>query len=192
MDFGVIGGLMLAVGAVLVANAIEGGSVASLVNPSAAVLILGGTLGATAASTGLRGVLSLPRSLVSALRPLPYDNEATAEALVALAVKARREGLLALEDDARAQADPFFARGLQLVVDGADPDMLEGVLLGEAVLARRRREQDARVFETAGGYAPTMGIIGTVMGLIHVLGNLENPSELGPAIAVAFLATFYG
>ncbi|MBX6377600.1 MAG: MotA/TolQ/ExbB proton channel family protein, partial [Clostridia bacterium] len=92
----------------------------------------------------------------------------------------------------RAQADPFFARGLQLVVDGADPDMLEGVLLGEAVLARRRREQDARVFETAGGYAPTMGIIGTVMGLIHVLGNLENPSELGPAIAVAFLATFYG
>ncbi|MBX6350629.1 MAG: flagellar motor protein [Clostridia bacterium] len=192
MDVSVVLGLLLAIGAILGANAIEGGHLASLLNPSAALLVVGGTLGATFVSHNLEDILAIPQQLSRAFKRQKMDLVQASEMLVTLAQKARREGLLALESEIPKAGDPFLARGLQLVVDGADPEMVKGLLETELVLTERRGHGAAAVFETAGGYAPTMGIIGTVMGLVHVLGNLDNANDLGPAIAVAFLATFYG
>lgn len=192
MDLAVVLGLLLAIGAVLGSNAMEGGKLASLLNPSAALLVFGGTLGATAISHSLKEVLALPSLILQTLRQKRYDAEATSERIVAYAQKARREGLLSLEAELAGEPDGFLLRGLQMVVDGADPEMVRSVLETEIAVAARRARAGAAVFETAGGYAPTMGIIGTVMGLIHVLSNLSDASKLGAAIAVAFLATFYG
>ena len=192
MDIGVVGGLILAVAALLGADLIDHGSLIALLNPSAALLIIGGTFGATAVSCGLPDVLALPRLMLLAARPARIDLPAEIERMVALALKARRSGLLSLEEDIAQLPDPFVARGLQMVVDGADADTVRSVLGTEMVLQRRAHARHAQLFETAGGFAPTMGIIGTVLGLIHVLSNLSSPASLGPSIATAFLATFYG
>lgn len=192
MDLGVVGGLIIALGAILGANMLEGGTVGSLFNVSATLIILGGTVGATAVSVGLEEMRRLPLYFRWAILKQEAGEGELVETLVRLAQKARREGLLALEEDAQKLEDPFMRRGLQLVVDGADPEMVESVLVTEAELEKERVSAGATLFETAGGFAPTMGIIGTVMGLVHVLSNLEDPDELGPAIAVAFLATLWG
>lgn len=192
MEIGVVLGLVIAVGSLLVSNLIEGGSIASLINPSAMLLILGGTIGATMVSVGLKNFLSLPGLFAQAFRRQEANPAQAMETLIAFAQKARREGLLALEEDVQQLPDKFMGKGLQMVVDGADTEMVETILMTEVELTQKHILAGAGIFETAGGYAPTMGIIGTVMGLIHVLGNLENPNELGPAIAVAFLATLWG
>ena len=192
VDIGVIAGLAVAIVAVLGANAIDGGRMAALLNPSAALLIIGGTLGTTLISSRLEDVIGLPKVVMGLIRPARRDLPADVERLVELAQKARRSGLLALEEDIANLDDPFLARGLQMVVDGADADAVRGVLRTEMVLKQQTIGRQATVLETAGGFAPTMGIIGTVMGLIHVLANLANVSKLGPSIATAFLATFYG
>lgn len=185
-------GLLLAVGSILGADVLDGGNLAALLNPSAALLVIGGTIGATAVSHSMGEVAAIPRLILRALREKRADPQAMIEQVVAFAVKARREGLLSLEAELADLDQPFLRRGLQMVVDGADPDMVRGVLETDIASAERRAAGGARVFETAGGYAPTMGIIGTVVGLIHVLSNLSDAAQLGPAIAVAFLATFYG
>ncbi len=192
VDRGMVFGLLLAVAAVLGANFMDGGSIASLFNPSALVLILGGTIGATAVSSRLEDLLALPRLLGDVLRPQRADLGAMVEQMVDLSMKARRSGLLSLEEEIPRVDDPFVARGLQMIVDGAEGEALRSVLQTDMLLQRRGAERQALLFETAGGFAPTMGIIGTVMGLIHVLGNLSHASALGPSIATAFLATFYG
>ncbi len=192
MDLGVIGGLVVALGAILGANILEGGTIGSLFNVSATLIILGGTIGATAVSVGLKEMMRLPLYFRWAVLKMEGEEREVVETLVRLAQKARREGLLALEEEIQKLPDPFLRRGLQLVVDGADPEMVESVLVTEAELEKERYSAGATLFETAGGFAPTMGIIGTVMGLVHVLSSLENPDELGPAIAVAFLATLWG
>ncbi len=192
MDFGVVVGLALAVAAILGADLIDGGSLVSLLNPSAALLVIGGTIGATAISNQVTDMLALPRLVLTAFRPPKFDLPAEIERLVELALKARRNGLLSLEEDIAGIDDPLLCRGLQMVVDGADADAVRGVLQTEMVLRQRAATRQAALFESAGGFAPTMGIIGTVMGLIHVLANLQNAVKLGPAIATAFLATFYG
>lgn len=192
MELGVVVGLIVALVAILGANVMEGGSVAALIAPSAMFLILGGTVGVTIMSVGLGDFLRVPSLIGTVLRRPGGDLAATVDKLVALAQKARREGLLALQDDIRDISDEILAQGLQMVVDGTDSEMVETVLMTKAELERKRFLAGASIFETAGGYAPTMGIIGTVMGLIHVLSSLENPDELGPAIAMAFLATLWG
>jgi chemotaxis protein MotA len=192
VDLAVVIGLVLAVGAILGSNAMEGGKLVALFNPSAALLVFGGTVGATAISHSLKEILRLPALVLQSFRQPVLDPEATGERIVAYAQKARREGLLSLEAELSGERDPFLLKGLQMVVDGADPEMVRSVLETEIAVAGRRARASASVFETAGGYAPTMGIIGTVMGLIHVLSNLSDAAKLGPAIAVAFLATFYG
>lgn len=185
-------GLALAVAAILGADVIDGGSLSALLNPSAALLVIGGTIGATAISNQLTDMLALPKLILAAFRPPKTDLASEIERLVELALKARRNGLLSLEEDIAQIDDPFLSRGLQMVVDGADADTIRGVLQTEMALRQRTASRQASLFEAAGGFAPTMGIIGTVMGLIHVLANLQNASKLGPAIATAFLATFYG
>ncbi len=192
LELGVIVGLVVALVAILGSNAMEGGSVGSLISPSAVFLILGGTIGATAMSVGLGNFFRVPSLLGELLRRPGGDLPQAIDKLVGLAQKARREGLLALEEDIRTISDELLAQGLQMVVDGTDSEVVEAVLVTKAELARKRFLTGAAIFETAGGYAPTMGIIGTVMGLIHVLSNLENPNELGSAIAMAFLATLWG
>ncbi len=192
MDLGVVGGLLLAIAAILGADLMDHGSLASLLNPSAMMLIVGGTLGATAVSSRFEDMVAIPRLIGAAVHPVTADLAVEVERMVALALKARRNGLLSLEEDIGEVTDPFVARGLQMVVDGADADTVRGVLRTEMALRQQRAMREAGVFEAAGGFAPTMGIIGTVMGLIHVLSNLADPSKLGPSIATAFLATFYG
>ena len=192
MDVSVLGGLVIALGAILGANMIDGGSLAALINPSALLLIIGGTLGATAVSSRMEDLTAIPKVIMGVFRPKAPAIEAQIEQLTGLALRARRNGLLSLEEDIPNVEDPLLARGLQLVVDGADAETLRGILRTQMGLEQERRERQHVVFETAGGFAPTMGIIGTVMGLIHVLANLANASKLGPSIATAFLATFYG
>ena len=192
MDLGVVIGLVLAVAAILGANVIDGGSLTALLNPAAALLVVGGTLGATAISNRFTDMLAVPRLVLATVRPPQIDLSATVERLVALALKARRGGLLSLEEDLADIADPFLARGLQMVVDGADGNAVRDVLRTEMTLRERAASRHASLFESAGGFAPTMGIMGTVLGLIHVLANLANAAQLGPSIATAFLATFYG
>ena len=192
LDIGVVGGLLLAVGALLGADLIDGGNLAALINPSALLLILGGTIGATAVSSNLQDLLAVPKLVLGAIRPARTDLGVEIERMVALALKARRNGLLSLEEDIAELKEPFVARGLQMVVDGADADTVRGVLKTDMALRSQAVARQNQLFETAGGFAPTMGIIGTVLGLIHVLSNLSNPGALGPSIATAFLATFYG
>lgn len=192
MDPGVLLGIVVAVASLLIANSMEGGTLGSLVNESAALIIFGGTIGATMVSVGMRNFLKLPKVFVQAFKKNSVDPNETIDKIVTLAQKARREGLLSLEEEIQDSDDPFLAKGIQMVVDGADPEMVRGLLETEIDFTQRRHATGASIFETAGGYAPTMGIIGTVQGLIHVLSNMSSPEKLAESIAVAFLATFYG
>lgn len=192
MEIGVVVGLVIALGSLLAANALEGGQASSLINLPAMMIILGGTCGVTLVSVGFKNFLRVPKLFSLVLKGGSQDITGLVETMVKFAQKARREGLLALEEDIQGLPDRFMAKGLQMVVDGSDPEMVESVLMTEVELRERRQMADAGMFETAGGYAPTMGIIGTVMGLVHVLGNLDEPDKLGPAIAVAFLAALWG
>jgi len=192
VQIGVLLGLGLAVAAIIGSNLMDGGSVLALLNPSAAMLVIGGTLGATMIASRWEDLMGLPASLSTAFRSTKTDLPGDVERIVLFAQKARREGLLSLEEDLHALGNPFLQRGLQMVIDGSDADAVRSVLRTEMMLRARAGRHRATVFETAGGYAPTMGIIGTVMGLVRVLANLSNVGSLGPSIATAFLATFYG
>ncbi len=172
----------------------EGGELTGFISSSAALIVFGGTLGATLISFPLNQVMKLPTLIVRAFTgggggmPPP---EAVAM-FVSLAERARREGLLSLEEEASKINDRFVKKGMLLVVDGIDPEVVRAVLDVDMAAMAERHQKGYGMLEAMGGYAPTMGIIGTVMGLVHVLSNLQDPSQLGPAIAVAFIATFYG
>ncbi len=195
MELGTPVGLVVGFGALLVAAVLEGGEISSFLQGTAALIVFGGTFGATLVSFPLKRVALLPRLILEAF----FEKSALAgapaeivERFVQLAQVARREGLLALEEEAGKVDDPFLKKGLLLVVDGIDAEVIETVLTTDIQALRERHEAGYGILEAMGGYAPTMGIIGTVMGLIHVLSSLEDPSQLGPAIAVAFVATLYG
>lgn len=192
MDFATVGGIILAIGSLILGFTMDGGSIAALIQVNAIILILGGTLGATMTSVGMREFLSIGRYFQKALFTKRHDPLATIDQLVELATVARREGILALEERVEAFEEPFLKNGIQFVVDGVDPELVKNMLETELAYLESRHEAGAKVFEAAGGFAPTMGIIGTVMGLVHVLGNLKNVDQLGPQIATAFTATLYG
>ncbi len=185
-------GLGIAIGFIVLGHVVEGGSVSSLAQGAAALIVFGGTCGAVIVSFGAAEVLRAVRSL----RQLVVDEERPAEELLAsvsrFAMKARKEGIVSLEDDVDRTDDPFLKRGLSLAVDGTNSTLLRSMLEAENMSAFDRDEAPARVFESAGGYAPTIGILGAVMGLIHVMENLSDPARLGSGIAVAFVATVYG
>lgn len=196
MDISTVFGLAIGVGAVIVSFIMEGGSVPSLLHPSALLLVVGGTLGATIVCFPLKeSLLSFKRlriALVDSLKRDNLDGLALIEQFAEYTLVARRNGLLALQNDIPAIKDRFLRRGFELVIDGVDPDTIRSILETELEFMEQRHRTASNVFETAGGYAPTMGIIGTVMGLVQVLRRLDDPSHLGPAIATAFMATFYG
>lgn len=170
----------------------EGGRVSGLLQWNAALIVIGGTIASVLVSFPSRTLRMIPAALGMAFGRNPDSLEEQAEEIVEMAVVSRRSGVLALEPRAESHPDPFTGEGLQLIVDGTDPEQVKQIMELEMDAAELKYESCAKIFEAAGGYAPTMGIIGTVMGLIRVLGNLTDPSQLGPSIAVAFTATLYG
>ncbi len=192
MDIGTLIGLVVGIGAVLVSVIMEGGHLGALVNPSAALIVFGGTLGATTVSVSLKQMINLPKITMRAFFTNLVDPNDAIQLLVSLAQKARREGVLSLEHELESLEDDFIRRGIQLVVDGSDPDVVREIMETEIAAMQERHNAGAQVYMTMGGFAPTLGIIGTVMGLIHMLGKLSDPGTMGPAIAAAFTATLYG
>ncbi|MCL6454820.1 MAG: flagellar motor protein [Alicyclobacillus sp.] len=192
MDIATIGGILLAVVSLVVGFTLDGGSITALINPSALILVIGGTLGATMVTVGLGEFLGLFKYVKIALLQKKQDPLQTVDMLIDLASVARREGILALEERLESTDDAFLRNALQLVVDGVDMELVQEYLDTEITYISERHKAAAKLFEAAGGFAPTMGIIGTVMGLVHVLGSLTNIDKLGPLIATAFTATLYG
>src|SRR3954453_23318975 len=170
----------------------EGSNVFAIINPSAMLIVLCGTLGATIAGASFDAIKAIPKLYMLALNAPVHDLNAKVKELVGYAESARRHGLLALDEVTSNIEDPFTKKGLQLVVDGTDPDLVADILESENDTMRKRHAAGVQRFERAGGYPPTMGIIGTVFALIHVLGNLDKPATLGPSISAAFVATLLG
>jgi chemotaxis protein MotA len=191
MDKTTIPGLVLALVALLGGAYMEGTTPDKLVMLPAFIIVIGGTVGAAMVSFPLAVALSLGKLMVISIKEVQHDLTHVVETFVTLADRARREGLLALEQEA-ASLEPFTRRGIQMVVDGSDPALVREILEADIEAMQQRHKPGAAFFEAMGGYAPTMGIIGTVMGLVHVLENLSEPDKLGPLIASAFLATLYG
>ncbi len=192
MDLATITGLLIAFGALVVAVILDGGSLLSLFKPSAFILIIGGTIGATIVGHRRGDIAQVPGLLLSAFVSRDPDPQVIIDRIVKMAEKARREGLLALQDDVQELENPLLIRGVQLMVDGTDPEIVRETMQTQVEMAEERKRTAAGFVEAAGGYAPTIGIIGTVMGLVQALGHIGSPDELAHAIAVAFLATFWG
>jgi chemotaxis protein MotA len=186
-------GIVIAFVAVLGSFVIEGGNPAALLAPPALILVFVGTLGIVMASNRFSDLGGIVKAFLRAVLPAPkVDSAATVSELMAYADIARREGLLALEERAKGVTDPFLKRGLELVIDGTDSEeVLEGMEQEIAAL-KERHKVAAKWFADAGGFAPTLGIIGTVLGLVHALEGLSDPGKLGHAISSAFIATLWG
>jgi chemotaxis protein MotA len=183
----IVGCLGIAMGATM-----EGSQIMAVLNPSAMLIVLVGTLGATITGTSFETVKAIPTLFKKAFSPDDLDLNGRVTELVGYAEQARRDGLLALDEQLSNIDDPYTKKGLQLVVDGTDPELVADVLEAENDAMRKRHVAATQPFEKAGGYAQTMGIIGTVFGLVHVLSNLSKPETLGPSISAAFIATLLG
>lgn len=192
MDFLSILGLIVGFGAILGGQYLEGGHIDTIMNAVALLIVLGGTLGAVMLQTPLNTFLRALRMLTWVFSPPRLSPERTMEKILDWNQIARREGLVRLEAMAMEETDLFTQKGLQLIADGAEPELIREVLENDLDIQEVDDLQAAKVFEAMGGYSPTIGIIGAVMGLIHVMGNLADPSSLGAGIAVAFVATIYG
>ncbi|HET7657117.1 MAG TPA: flagellar motor protein [Bacillales bacterium] len=193
MDLSTLIGLLLGIFGLLGGFLFEGGSAGALIQGTAALIVFGGTFGAVIAGTPLKKLKRIPYILKLAFVEKKYSPHEMIDQLVELSTLSRREGLLALEAETeKFENDSFLFEGLQMTIDGMDGELIRDILDREIELFERQHLEVAKAFEAAGGYAPTMGIIGTVMGLVHVLGNLDDPKSLGPLIATAFIATLYG
>ncbi len=192
-------GIVLGFGMLLAGYILEEGALGALIGISPALIVFGGTLGALTVSFTLKEIFSLPHLLMKSMTRTKGDDESKKliDKLFSIAEKARREGVLSIESDLQGELsdvkyDPLLRNGLRLTVDGTEPELVKHILENQIVVFEEQRKKEASIFDAAGGFSPTMGIIGTVMGLIKVLGSLEDPSELGPAVALAFIATLYG
>jgi len=192
MDLATILGLVVAFGALLVSVMMEGGKLSGFVNLPAFILVLGGSIGVTLIGLFTRHFMSLPIVLKQAFFGQNIDPVQVIKTLTEFSRKARREGILALEGDVKNLRIPFVKRGMQLVIDGTAPELVQEILETELASMQARHKIGIGIFENLGGFAPTLGILGTVMGLVNMLANLSEPGEMGHAIASAFLATLYG
>ncbi|MDB6062958.1 MAG: motC [Verrucomicrobiaceae bacterium] len=192
MDAMSVLGVIIGLVAILGGNWLEGGHLGALINIPAAVIVIGGTVGAATLQTPKSTLLLALRRLTYVFVPLQLDFKGGVGKIVRWAMAARKEGLLGLESVADTERDVFARKGLQLLVDGSEPDSIRAVMELESDLREQRDINAAKFYESMGGYSPTIGIIGAVLGLIHVMGNLADPSKLGPGIATAFVATIYG
>lgn len=185
-------GLLLGIVAILGGQVLEGGHISSLVQPTAFLIVIGGTLGAVMLQSPLPVFVSGLKMVKWVFVPPAFRPDVLIENVGRWSHVARKEGLLALEAQIQAVPDSFMRKGLQLLVDGAEPNRLREVLEVEIGAYEDQMKMSAKIWEAAGGYSPTIGILGAVMGLIHVMENLSDPSKLGAGIAVAFVATIYG
>jgi chemotaxis protein MotA len=185
-------GLPLTLVVVMVAQVLEGGHLRTLAQPTAALVVFGGTFAALLVSFPMGALVRAVRSLGAAFRKDPAPTRELVHQFGQYSQKIRRKGMLAIEAEITPEMDSFLARGLMLAVDGFAPADVKRALELDSDARHETDEQAADVFESAGGYAPTLGILGAVLGLIHVMENLADPSKLGAGIAVAFVATVYG
>ena len=192
MDPGTLIGIVVGLGAIVLGMTMEGASLGSLVEPSSAVIVLVGTLGATMGGYLLKDTTGMAGVVKSAFLGKVHRPDGAIKTIVGMAEQARREGLLSLEDAAKTIDDPFLQKGIQMAVDGTDPEELREILETEIIAMKSRHKAAAKFFADMGAFGPTLGIIGTVIGLVHMLENLKDPATAGPAIAVAFTATLYG
>lgn len=192
MDIISIAGILLALVAIIGGQLLEGGHLGSLVQLTAFIIVIGGTAGAIMLQSSLETFLRGMRMLKWVFKPPVLNAEPLIHSISQWSSTARKGGLLALESAIDDIDDPFTKKGLQMLVDGAEPETLRDTLQVEIDAYEEQQRQAAKVWEAAGGYAPTVGILGAVLGLIHVMENLSDPSKLGAGIAVAFVATVYG
>jgi chemotaxis protein MotA len=193
MDLATIIGLALAFGGIIGGMIIEGGNPAALFNIPGLMIVVVGTLGAVMVSQSMDTLVSLPGALLKAFTGASaHDAPHTVDKLVQMADKSRREGLLALEAEIDGIDDRFLRKGVQLMIDGTDPELLREIMEIDASAMKHRHESKFAVLEFMGGIAPTIGVLGAVMGLMSVMQHLDEPDHIGPGIATAFVATFYG
>ncbi|MEO8026990.1 MAG: flagellar motor protein [Bryobacteraceae bacterium] len=191
-DLATIGGVVLVLAGILGGLILEGGSLKDIAQLTAALIVVGGTFGAVLIHTPLGIVQGASRRVMAVFFDASQPPAAIIEEIIGYATKARRNGLVSLEGEAERVADPFLRKALSLAVDGTDLQEIRKMLELAITVEEHQAESEAKVFESAGGYAPTIGIIGAVMGLIQVMKNLANIDEVGHGIAVAFVATVYG
>jgi len=192
MDISTIVGVVASLAIVFTVQILEGGSPASILLIPSMLLVFGGAFMAGMAGGVLKDATGIGKQMQKAFLAKVTPPTKLVENIVKLAERARREGLLALEDAVKTVEHPFLKRGLQLAIDGTDPEELHDILHAEIAAKKKADKAGAKLFENMGGYAPTIGIIGTVMGLVHVLANLNKPAGLGEAISAAFVATLWG
>ena len=192
MDKATIGGLLVAVGGITAGLLIEGGNLGQILQPTAAMIVFGGTFGAVLIQFPLPVVLSAIRNLGQILVDGDQSPAALIAELVSYANKARRDGIVSLDSELPKIQEPFLKKSLMLAVDGTEPQELRKIMDLETENQAEREENIPKVFESAGGFSPTIGIIGAVLGLIQVMQHLDKIDEVGRGIAVAFVATIYG
>jgi len=192
MDLLSVIGFLFGLAAILVGQALEGGHVSSLANVPAVLIVFGGTVGAVMLQSPIAVFLHALRMILWVFFPPKSDGKSIIKRITNWSGIARKEGLLGLENIAETESDRFARKGLQMLVDGSEPEVIRRVLEVEIDVKEHFEIQAAKVFESMGGYSPTIGIIGAVMGLIHVMENLADPSKLGAGIATAFVSTIYG
>lgn len=192
MDRLTIAGLLIALAAIFGGQMLEGGSVLALLNPAAFVIVVGGSFGAVMLQTHQKTFFRALKILVWVFKPPVQPMSEGVLKVTAWSHLARREGLLGLEKSIDQSLDAYVLKGLNMLVDGNDPDTIRGALYIDLDVTISELLSASKVYESLGGYSPTIGIVGAVLGLIHVMGNLANPELLGAGIATAFVATIYG
>jgi len=192
MDWSSLTGLILAVVGILGGQALEGGHIGSLVQPAAFIIVVLGTVGAVLLQTRPATFLLGIKMLRLVFSPPQDDRKELAKRIQNWSNIARKEGVFKLENSLNAEKDPFIKKGLRLMVDGVVPEKVREICSIDMYFYENQRRNAAKIWDAAGGYAPTVGILGAVLGLIHVMENLSDPTRLGSGIAVAFVATIYG
>ncbi|MEF3353304.1 flagellar motor protein [Paenibacillus sp. GYB006] len=192
MDIATLIGLIAGAVAIIGGFLWEGGQITGLFQSTAALIVFGGTIAAILISYPMYRIRTIPAALRMAFRKSNHEASEWIDDIVEMSMLARREGVLALEHKVMEHSNDFLKNGIQMVVDGTDQPVVQQIMELEIDAIEQKHDHYAKIFESAGAYAPTMGIIGTVMGLVQVLGSLTDPTELGPSIAVAFIATLYG
>jgi len=192
VDIATIVGVVMAFAGILGGLLLEGGKLRDVAQFTAAMIVIGGTCGAVLVSTPLRTVIGAMRRIRGVFLETSQSPEALLDEIIDYAVKARKNGIVSLENEATEIVNPFLKKALTLAIDGTDLGELRQMMELQMDIERRRAQSEVKVFESGGGYAPTIGIIGAVLGLIQVMKNLANIDEVGRGIAVAFVATVYG
>ncbi len=192
MDWNSLAGLIIAILGILVGQSIEGGHIGSLVQPAAFIIVMSGTFGAVILQTRPKNFIDGIKMLEQVFKLPNDDRQALAQRINQWSTFARKEGLFMLESYMNRETEPFIKKGLQLMIDGTPPEKIREIIAIDMYFHETDLRNSAKIWSAAGGYAPTVGILGAVLGLIHVMENLSDPSKLGSGIAVAFVATIYG